>query len=99
LHNVRTWKHSGWRQEKKKNFCRTLAINKMCGGRTWKHTSWKYEQKKNLFQTFEMPNQTWEHTIEPQKPLDETWKQIGSIGRVQMRMESKITFIPNIQCA
>ncbi len=36
-----------------------------------------------------MPNQTWKHTIEPQKLLDEIWKQIGPIGRIQMRMESK----------
>jgi hypothetical protein len=46
-----------------------------------------------------MPNQTWKHKIEPQKPLDETWKQRGSIGRVQMRMESKAKFIHYFQCA
>jgi hypothetical protein len=45
--------------------------------------------KKNLFQTLKMPNQTWKHTIEPQKLLDEIWKQIGPISRIQMRMESK----------
>jgi hypothetical protein len=71
----------------------------MCDGRTWKHIGWKYEPKKNLCQTFKMFNQTWKHTIEPQKPLDKTWKQIGSIGRVQMRMESKVKFTHYIQCA
>jgi hypothetical protein len=45
------------------------------------------------------PNQTWKHTIEPQKLLDETWKQIGSIERVQMRMENKARFIHCFQCA
>jgi hypothetical protein len=44
----------------------------MCDGRTWKHTSWKYEQKKNFYQTLEMSNQTWKHTMNPKKPLDET---------------------------
>jgi hypothetical protein len=34
--------------------------------------------------------QTWKHIVEPQKPLDETWKQIGSIERVQVKMESKL---------
>jgi hypothetical protein len=42
-----------------------------------------------FIQTFKMLNQTWKHTIEPQKPLDEIWKQIGPISRIQMRMERK----------
>jgi hypothetical protein len=46
-----------------------------------------------------MPNQTWKHTIEPHKLLDETWKQIGSIERIQMRMESKAKFTQCFQCA
>jgi hypothetical protein len=46
-----------------------------------------------------MPNQTWKHTIEPPKPLEETWKQIGSIERVQMRMESNAKFTHYFQCA
>jgi len=46
-----------------------------------------------------MSNQTWKHTIEPQKPLDETWKQIGLIKRVQMIMESKVRFTHYFQCA
>jgi hypothetical protein len=56
----------------------------MCDGRTWKHIGWKDEQ--NFCQTLEFSNQTWKHTIEPQKPLNETWKQIGSIRRIQMKM-------------
>jgi hypothetical protein len=71
----------------------------MCDGRTWKYIGWKYEQKKNFCQTLEMPNQTWKHTIEPHKLLDETWKQIGSIERIQMRMESKAKFTQCFQCA
>ncbi len=36
-----------------------------------------------------MFNQTWKHTIEPQNLLDEIWKQIGSIRKNHMKMESK----------
>jgi len=39
------------------------------------------------------------HTIEPQKPLVETWKQVGSIKRIHMKMENKAIFTRCFQCA
>jgi hypothetical protein len=37
-----------------------------------------------------MHNQTWKHTIEPQKLLGETWKQIGSIRKVHRKWKAKL---------